>query len=132
MKRLAVNFEAYLSMKGSSDFKYEVFFFFLYKNNVNSLNPLSWINSAFALIAVIPRLELFDTHEWKTIIRGNTVQVWKEWEKKNDDQKELVQNKNTPGGSAALLGDETCHAGFTRSDFNASTAESPNYHGFVL
>ena len=75
MKRLAANFGTQSSMKRSSDFRCEVFFD---KNSVNSLNPLSQIISAFAHIAFISRHGLFDPNEWKTIIRGNIVQVWKE------------------------------------------------------
>ena len=44
----------------------------------------------------------------------------------------MIQNKSTPSGGAASLGNETCHAGFTRSAFNAPTAGSPNYDWFVL
>ena len=48
--------------------------------------------------------------------------------KKRRPENKIIQNKNTPSGSAASLGGETCHAGFTRSAFNAPTAASPNYN----
>ena len=124
MKRLAGNFRARSSMKRSRDFKCATFFD---RNGVNLLNPLSLIIHHSPYYSYLGHRTILTPMSGKNH-QGLDVE---EIRKKRRTGKK-IQNKSPPDGSAASLGDATCHTKFPRSDFNVFTADRPNHDGFVL